>query len=239
MAVIVINVETRYLFDQVPIEFEELQWQIYSIGFMLTIGYALVADAHIRVHVFHERLSHRARLWIHFYASFFLPSTWLSPIGDPALSRIAHGVSVIWVIFMAVIAINVTAYLVDQVRIEFDELQWHLYSIGFMLTIGYALVADAHVRVDVLHERLSHRARLWIDFYGLLLLVVPFCMVMLWYGWDFFNYSFNIGESFPMEGGLPFRWFIKSFVVIGFALLLLAAISRLSRLYVGLFARGT
>ena len=168
-----------------------------------------------------------------------LPSTWLSRLIDPLLTRIAQGVSVLWVILMAVIVINVTArYLFDQGRIEFEELQWHLYSMGFMLTIGYALIVDAHIRVDVLHERLSQRARLWIDFYGILVFVIPFCLVMLWYGWDFFVYSFNIGEVSASPGGLPFRWFIKSFLIIGFALLLLAALSRISRVYAGLFERG-
>ena len=169
-----------------------------------------------------------------------LPNTWLSRIVDPFLTQIARGVSILWVILMAVIVMNVTArYLFAQGRIEFEELQWHLYSIGFMLTIGYALVKDSHIRVDVFHERLPHRARLWIDFYGMLLFVVPFCLVMLWYGWDFFVYSFSIGEVSASPGGLPFRWFIKSILVIGFGLVLLAALSRLSQLYSGLFIRGT
>lgn len=169
-----------------------------------------------------------------------LPDTRISRLIDPFLTRIAKGVSVIWVLLMAVIVINVTSrYLFDQGRIEFEELQWHLYSIGFMLTLGYALIADAHIRVDVFHERMPQRMRLWIDFYGILIFVIPFCLVMLWYGWDFFVYSFEIGEISASPGGLPFRWFIKAFLVIGFALLLLGAVSRLSRLFVSLAERGT
>ena len=169
-----------------------------------------------------------------------LPTTRLSRVVDPLLDRIAQGVSVIWVVLMAVIVMNVTArYLFDQGRIEFEELQWHLYSIGFMLTLGYALIHDAHIRVDVFHERLSPRLQMWIDFYGIALFVIPFCLVMLWYGWDFFIYSFEIGEISASPGGLPFRWFIKAFLVMGFALLMLGALSRLSRLLAGLFDRGT
>ena len=169
-----------------------------------------------------------------------LPTTRVSRCVDPILTLIAQGVSVIWVLLMAVIVINVTArYLLDQGRIEFEELQWHLYSIGFMLTIGYGLSMDSHIRVDVFHERFPQRLRLWIDVYGILLLVIPFCVVMLWYGWDFFLRSFTIGEVSASPGGLPFRWFIKAILVTGFLLLLMAAVSRLSRLFAGLFARGT
>ncbi len=155
------------------------------------------------------------------------------------LTLIAQGVSIIWILLMAVIAINVAArYLFDQGRIEFEELQWHLYAMGFMSTIGWALVTDAHIRVDVFHERWPRRVQWWIDFHGILVFVIPFCIVMLWFGWDFFLYSFEIGEISASPGGLPYRWFIKAFLVAGFALLLLAALSRLSRIWAGLFPRG-
>lgn len=168
-----------------------------------------------------------------------LPATRLSKVVDPALRRIAQAVGVVWVVLMAVIVINVVArYLFSQGRIEFEELQWHLYSAGFMLTLGWALIVDAHIRVDVVHERFSERVQLWIDFYGYLLFVVPFCVLMIWYGWDFFLYSFKLGEVSASPGGLPYRWFIKAFLVVGFALLLLATLSRVSRILARLSNRG-
>lgn len=168
-----------------------------------------------------------------------LPHTKLSRVVDPVLQGIAQAVGVIWVVLMSVIVINVIArYLFAQGRIEFEELQWHLYSAGFMLTLGWALIADAHIRVDVFHERFSERIQLWIDFYGYSLFVVPFCILMLWYSWDFFAYSFAIGEVSASPGGLPFRWFIKAFLVIGFALLLFATFSRISRILAYLSSRG-
>ena len=169
-----------------------------------------------------------------------LPETTLSKRVDPALTVIAKGMGVIWVLLMAVIVINVIArYAFSVGRIEFEELQWHLYSIGFMLALGYGLIADAHIRVDVFHSRLSHRMQVWVDFYGIVLFVIPFSLVILWYGWDFLVYSFSIGEISASPGGLPFRWFIKSMLVIGFGLLLIAAVSRLSRLTSALFDRGS
>ena len=168
-----------------------------------------------------------------------LPETALSRLVDPVLTRIAKAVGAIWVLLMAVIVINVTArYAFSVGRIEFEELQWHLYSIGFMLTLGYGLIADTHIRVDVFHERFSPRSRMWIDFYGNILFVIPFCLVMLWFGWDFLRYSFEIGEISASPGGLPYRWFIKGFLVGGFLLLLLASVSRVSRLTANLLSRG-
>ena len=132
---------------------------------------------------------------------------------------------------MGVIVFNVCArYIFGEGRIEFEEIQWHLYSVGFLLALGYGVTTDTHIRVDVVHERLSERMQVWIDFYGLLLLVLPFVALMLIYGVPFVVDSFNRSEISASPGGLPLRWLIKSALVIGFALLGLATISRLSRL---------
>lgn len=169
-----------------------------------------------------------------------LPETRLSRVIDGFISRIATYIGLIWLLLMAIIVVNVIArYLLSEGRIEFEELQWHLYSIGFMLALGYGLISDSHIRVDVFHERLPHRAKLWIDFYGILIAVVPFSILILWYGWDFVAYSFSTSEISASPGGLPHRWLIKGVMLAGFLLLLLASISRLSRILTGLLQRGT
>lgn len=132
---------------------------------------------------------------------------------------------------MGVIVFNVCArYIFSEGRIEFEEIQWHLYSIGFLLALGYGVTTDSHIRVDVLHERFSERMQAWIDLYGLILFVLPFIALMLIFGVPFVVDSFNRSEVSASPGGLPFRWIIKSVLVIGFGLLGLATISRLSRL---------
>ena len=60
-----------------------------------------------------------------------------------------------------------------------EELQWHLYAIGFLLGLGYAVDLDGHVRVDVVAEHWSPRRRAWIEFFGLLLFVVPFIWIVV------------------------------------------------------------
>ena len=47
--------------------------------------------------------------------------------------------------------------------------------------------------------------------------------------------SFVRGEISPSPGGLPYRWAIKSALVIGFALLALSALARLTRVWTFLF----
>ena len=173
-------------------------------------------------------------------AKLQLPETPFSRLMDPLLIRIGNAASWIWVVLLAVIVCNVLLrYAFAQGRIEFEEIQWHLYSAGFMLGLGYALQADAHVRVDVLHERFEPATQAWIDLYGLILFVLPFVALMLIYGAPFVADSFATGEVSNSPSGLPYRWVIKSMLLVGFALVGVAALSRLTRLWKYLFLNGS
>lgn len=165
-----------------------------------------------------------------------LPQTRLSRAVDPWLVRIGHWSSWLWLALVVIIVVNVILrYAFGEGRIEFEEIQWHIYATGFLLGLGYALQADAHIRVDVLHERFPPTLKAWIELYGLLLLVLPFIAVVLIYSLPFVRASFEFGEVSASPGGLPYRWAIKAVLPAGFALLLLAALSRLSRVWTFLF----
>jgi TRAP-type mannitol/chloroaromatic compound transport system permease small subunit len=167
-----------------------------------------------------------------------LPHTAFSRRIDPVLVRCGQWISWLWVVLLVIIVLNVSArYLLELGRVEFEEIQWHLYSAGFLLGLSYAYQADAHIRVDVLHERLSPRRKAWIELYGILLFLLPFIALILFYSVPFVISSFRFGEVSQAPGGLPYRWAIKAMLPIGFILLLVAVISRLTRVWALLFGR--
>ncbi len=169
-----------------------------------------------------------------------LPSTAISRRIDPVLTWIGQSISWIWLLLLITIVCNVVLrYVFGEGRIELEEIQWHLYSTGFLLGIGYTFQVDGHVRVDVVHERLGPRWQAWLELYGIILCVLPFVALILIYSVPFIQTSFELGEVSMSPGGLPFRWAIKSMLFIGFFLLLLAAISRLSRVCAYLFRSST
>jgi TRAP-type mannitol/chloroaromatic compound transport system permease small subunit len=166
-----------------------------------------------------------------------LPVTRFSRWTDATLARIGELASWIWLLLIIVIVLNVTLrYAFGFGRIEFEELQWHLYSLGFLIGLSYCAQADAHIRVDVLHERFSPRVQAWIELYGILLLLLPYVALVGFYSVPFVIDSFVRGEISPSPGGLPYRWAIKSVLLIGFALLALSAVARLTRVWAFLFA---
>lgn len=165
-----------------------------------------------------------------------LPETAFSRLVDPWLIRIGRWTSWLWVALLAVIVLNVVLrYAFGEGRVEFEEIQWHLYATGFLLALGYALLTDSHIRVDVLHERFTPVQQAWVEFYGILLLLLPFVALVLYYAVPFVATSFALAEVSNAPGGLPFRWAIKAMLPLGFALLGLAALSRLSRVWRFLF----
>ena len=169
----------------------------------------------------------------------YLPQTKFSTQIDRVIIALGKFTSLIWVILLGVIVFNVVMrYAFNEGSIELEELQWHLYSMGFLLGLSFAYQADAHIRVDVLHERMSDRLKAWIELYGTIIFVLPFIALIIVYSLPFIASSFALGEVSPSPGGLPFRWFIKAFLPIGYALLLLAVASRLLRVWSFLFLQS-
>jgi TRAP-type mannitol/chloroaromatic compound transport system permease small subunit len=153
--------------------------------------------------------------------------------------RVGDAASWLWLVLLGVVVLNVVLrYLFGEGRIEFEEIQWHLYATGFLIALGYAVESDDHVRVDFLRDRFSPRLRAWFEFYGILILLLPFVALVLVYTVPFIAHSFAQGEVSAAPGGLAYRWAIKSMLFVGFGLLGLAAVSRLMRVGSVLFGSG-
>jgi len=168
-----------------------------------------------------------------------LPETRLSRGLDRVVRRVGDAASWLWLVLLAVVVLNVVLrYLFGEGRIEFEEIQWHLYATGFLIALGYAVESDDHIRVDFLRERFSPRLRAWFEFYGILILLLPFVALVLVYTVPFIAHSFAQGEVSAAPGGLAYRWAIKSMLFVGFGLLGLAAVSRLMRVGSFLFGSG-
>ena len=110
-----------------------------------------------------------------------------------------------------------------------QELEWHLHTVLFAFCLGWAYLAGAHVRIDVVRDRLPARARAWIEIAGIALLLLPFCALTIHFSLDFVARSFAQGEGSASAAGLPHRWIVKSALPLGFALLALAGIARLAQ----------
>mgnify|MGYP001818188761 FL=1 len=120
-------------------------------------------------------------------------------------------------------------YLLNDVSIGMQELEWHLYSMIFLFGVAYTLRADGHVRVDFIYERLSQKRRALIDIVGTVVLLWPFCFLVAAYGIGFAYEAYNINEMSGDPGGLPFRWLIKAMISLSFICVMISSLGFMLR----------
>lgn len=138
------------------------------------------------------------------------------------------GRKVAWltVILVIIMCTDVTLrYLFNNTKAWIIELEWHLFALIFLLGAGYAFKHDRHVRVDLFYDRFSKRDQAWINLLGGVVFLIPWCLVMIYFTFQYAQSSFMIGEGSPDPGGLPARYLIKFSVTLGLILLLLQAIA--------------
>lgn len=134
-----------------------------------------------------------------------------------------------WLILAAVIvsAANATIRKIFDISSNsWLELQWVLFSIVFLLCSPWTLLANEHIRIDIVNNLLPRRVRNWIEVAGHSFFLMPFCVIMVTTGIPFFARSIETNEQSGNAGGLPV-WPTKSLIMIGFALLFIQAVSEL------------
>lgn len=108
----------------------------------------------------------------------------------------------------------------------FLEAQWYMFAGIALLGAAYTLKVNEHVRVDLIYGGVSERARTWIDLFGGIFCLVPFCLVMIYVTWPWFLDAWRGNEMSTNAGGLP-RWPVKLITPVGFTLVLLQGISEI------------
>jgi TRAP-type mannitol/chloroaromatic compound transport system permease small subunit len=134
-----------------------------------------------------------------------------------------------WLILAAVIvsAVNATVRKVfDTSSNSWLELQWVLFSIVFLLCSPWTLLANEHIRIDIVNNLLPKRLRDSIDVVGHAFFLLPLCFIMIVTGIPFFIRSYEINEQSGNAGGLP-QWPSKALIMIAFTFLLLQGVSEL------------
>jgi len=150
---------------------------------------------------------------------------------DAGIRGIGHFVMWTNVILIFVIILQVVLrYGFGHGLVILEELQWHLYALGIMIGASYSQMLDSHIRVDIIHARLSDKWKIRWDLFGTVFLLLPFIFIIFSQSLDFVYESWRVNERSDAPLGLPWRWAIKSVIPISFGLLFLATISRAVRL---------
>ena len=105
-------------------------------------------------------------------------------------------------------------YVFNIGSIGMQELVMYLHGCVFMIGIAFTLKEGGHVRVDVLHEKLSAKNKAIIDIIGTLLFLMPFCFFIFFASLEYVRFAWAVKESSPDPGGLPGVFLLKTLIPI-------------------------
>jgi TRAP-type mannitol/chloroaromatic compound transport system permease small subunit len=115
-------------------------------------------------------------------------------------------------------------YFFHTGSIASQEMEWHLFSVMFLLGISYALCSEDHVRVDFIYDNLSKRKKAIVNIFGTIFMLIPFAFLIAYTSYDFVFDSFDMNEISEDPGGLTHRWIIKAMIPISFVILIISAL---------------
>ena len=124
-------------------------------------------------------------------------------------------------------------WLIEPIKLQ--DMEWHLHAVILMLSFGFAYLNNAHVRVDIFREMLSRRGQAWVEFWGIVLLAIPYLVIAIYFSFQFVKISFLQGEGSESLTGITHRYIIKSVMVIGFVFTMSAFLATFIRICALLF----
>ena len=139
------------------------------------------------------------------------------------------GRSMIWLVLIVVVISAGNAVFRFTFNLSSNallEIQWYLFSAIFLLSAGYVLKRNEHIRIDVLFGRYTERTQNWIDVFGFLVFLLPMGILIGYLSWPVFTLAWTSGEMSSNPGGL-IRWPVRLMMPAGFALLVLQGLSEL------------
>ena len=101
----------------------------------------------------------------------------------------------------------------------------YLHGSLIMGAAGYTFLHNGHVRVDIFYREASPKLQDWTDLLGSLLFLLPVCYLVYWSALPNVVLSWRNLEGSGETSGIPFRYALKSTVLVFAALLALQALS--------------
>ena len=144
-------------------------------------------------------------------------------------SMVKHvGQFIAWFTLLMVLVMTIIVVLrhgFDIGWIAMQESVVYMHALVFMLGAAYTLNHDEHVRVDIFYQKFTVKTRAWIDLIGTVVILLPVCVFIFVYSFDYVMASWHILEGSGEAGGLPWVYLLKSLLLVMPVLLGLQGIS--------------
>lgn len=95
-----------------------------------------------------------------------------------------------------------------------QELVIYAHAFLFLVSMGWALHNNAHVRVDIYYQKATNRVRCLVDGLGACLLALPTCVLVGYQSSPYVFDSWKVLEGSKDGGGLEGVFILKSFILV-------------------------
>ena len=134
---------------------------------------------------------------------------------DRFSTKIGHATA--WVA-LAMVLMQFTVVMMRYVfgvgSIMMQESVTYLHAFLFMVGAGYTLLQNGHVRVDIFYGGASDRFKNIIDLFGVILLLMPACLVIGIYSWPYVHNSWKVLEGSKETSGIQGVYLLKSLLIV-------------------------
>ncbi len=101
----------------------------------------------------------------------------------------------------------------------------YLHGALICAAAGYTFLHNGHVRVDIFYRDASETTKDWTDLTGSVIFLLPVCYLIWWSAWPNVALSWRNLEGSTETSGIPYKYLLKSTVLLLAGLLALQAIS--------------
>lgn len=127
---------------------------------------------------------------------------------------------------VALVLLNVVLrYGFGAGSIKLQDLAAYAFAVLLILSVPLALVRGAHVRVEVLSERLGPGYLRAADALAWVLVIVPLFGLILWAGWRDVAFAWRIGEGSVTPGGLGGLYLVRTALPVAAGLTILQGLA--------------
>lgn len=126
-------------------------------------------------------------------------------------------------LFMVIVTfiIVILRYVFNLGFIWMQELVRFMYAGVFMLAAAYTLENDEQVRIDILYQKMPIKIKALVNLLGSLFFLIPVCLVILFFSFNYVMNSWIHLEGSLEERGLHGVFILKTFIwVFSFTLIL-------------------
>ena len=140
------------------------------------------------------------------------------------------GQSVAWLALIMVLtqfSVVILRYVFSWGSVQMQESIWYMHGLIFTLAVGYTLLREGHVRIDLFYRTTSDKVKSWINIIGVLVFIFPVCWITFNIALPYVSNAWAVREGSTEGTGLHFVYLLKTSILFFSALLALQGTSLL------------